>query len=286
MNDRLESYRKNAHTIAVAGPGVPIAAEFPVLAGRVVVLPAMNIPSGQARQQWGVALVDTCLRLAGRESGQSTPGWVRSQAVPGLEQLEAEWADADAAEKEAATRAREIAERRDVLAGHRRLLWATGHDFETAVRDALLLLGYGIESKTREPLVLSDGEQRLYVEVEAANNAVVEWPYIRLQRRLEEQMLKLRRNALGLVVVSGERMTQPDKRKRQYTDALKLACENYGYALVTGDTLFQMVQRALGGAEPEELEAMRRRIARARGVLEAPVALGEVTESSGGDPIF
>ncbi len=286
LNDKLESYRKNAHTIAVAGPGVPIAAEFPVLAGRVIVLPAMSIPSGQARQLFGQAVVDTCARLAGRESGQTTPTWVRSQPVPGLEQLEAELDEATTTAKDATVRVTEISQRRDVLASHRRLLWATGNDFETAVKDALLLLGYGLDSKAREPLTLTDGDTRLLVEAEAANEAVVEWPYIRLQRRLEEQMLKLHRTANGLVVANGHRMTQPDTRKSQFTEALKLACENYGYTLVTGETLFQMVQRALGGAEPEELEAMRRRIARARGVLTPAAALGETTESTGGDPIF
>ena len=286
LNDRLDVYRKNAHTIAVAGPGVPIAAEFPVLGGRVVVIPALNIPTGQARQQFGTALVDACLQLAGRESGQSAPGWIRSQPVPGLEQLEAEYEEADSALKAATTRAREVGERRDQLASHRRLLWTTGSEFGTAVRDALLLLGYGIDSPAREPLVVADGEERLFVETEAAAVAVVEWPYIRLQRRLEEEMLRLRKTARGLIVVNGHRMTQPDKRKAQYTDALRLAAENYGYALLTGETLFLMVQRALAGAEPDELETMRRRIARARGVLETPAALGEATESSGSEPIF
>ena len=206
--------------------------------------------------------------------------------MPGLEQLEAEFEEADSALKAATTRAREVGERRDQLASHRRLLWTTGSEFGTAVRDALLLLGYGIDSPAREPLVVADGEERLFVETEAAAVAVVEWPYIRLQRRLEEEMLRLRKTARGLIVVNGHRMTQPDKRKAQYTDALRLAAENYGYALLTGETLFLMVQRALAGAEPDELETMRRRIARARGVLETPAALGEATESSGSEPIF
>jgi hypothetical protein len=286
LNDRLDAYRKSAHTIAVAGPGVPIAAQFPVLAGRVVIMPALTLPTGQPRQQFGVAIVEACARLAGVEGGAVAPPWTRSLAVPGLEQLEAEWEDAKSASESASTRLREVGERRDDLTAHRRLLWAMGSEFETAVKNALLLLGFSLTSKPREPLIFEADGDTLYVESESANDAVVEWPYIRLQRRLEDLMLRLRKRGLGLVVANGHRGTQPEQRKVQFSEALKLACENLQYGLVTGDTLFQMLQRAIGGASDEDLAAVRRRILRCRGVLEPKVALGESSESSDSGPIF
>ena len=286
FNDRLEPYRKNAHTIAVAGSGIPIAAQFQVLAGRVIVMPAMTLPTGQPRQQFGVAIVEACARLAGVEGGATPPVWARSLAVPGLEQVDAEFEDAKSASEVATTRLREVTERRDELTAHRRLLWSIGNEFETAVKNALLLLGFSLTSKPREPLIFEADGETLYVESEASNEGVVEWPYIRLQRRLEEFLLRRRQRALGLVVVSGQRMTQPEQRKSQYSEALKLACENLQYGLLTGDTLFQMLQRAIGGASDEELEAMRRRILRSRGLLEQKVALGEAAEGEGSGSIF
>jgi hypothetical protein len=286
FNDRLDVYRKSAHTIAVAGPGVPIAAQFPVLAGRVVVIPALSLPTGQPRQQFGVAIVEACARLAGVEGGAAAPPWTRSMAVPGLEQVEAEYEDAKLQSETAATRLREVGERRDVLVAHRRLLWATGSEFESAVRDALLLLGFSHVSKPGEPLIFEADDATLYVETEASSEAVVEWPYIRLQRRLEDLMLRLRKKALGLVVVSGHRATAPEQRRPQFTEPLKLACENLGYGILTGDTVFQMLQRAIGGASDEELMAMRRRIFRSRGLLDQKVALGEAAEGSDSGPIF
>lgn len=286
FDDRLESYRKNAHTIAEAGAGVPIAAQFPVLAGRVIFMPALKLPTGTPRQKFGIALVEACVRLSGAEANPTPPAWTRSLAVPGLEQVEAELEDARRASDEANQRLREVSERRDDLAAHRQLLWATGHQFESAVRNALLLLGFNLESQPREPLKFSADGQEFYVEAEASDDAVVEWPYIRLQRRLEEYMIRLRKTAKGIIVVSGKRGEAPDKRKSQFSEPLRIASENYGYALVTGETLFQMVMRAIAGAEPSELESMRLRLVRARGLLDSATALGETSEAPESGPIF
>ena len=127
---------------------------------------------------------------------------------------------------------------------------------------------------------------KAFVEVESAREQVVEWPYVRLQRRLEELLLKRSEQRKGIVVVNGYNATQPDQRKQEFTDPLRIACENNRYALLTGQALFGLVQRALGGADEEALEGMRRRILRASGLLELPAALGEAEEPKDSGTIF
>lgn len=86
-------------------------------------------------------------------------------------------------------------------------------------------------------------------------------------------------------MANGFRGDAPENRPQQYTEPLRIACENYRFTLLTGTTLFAMVQRALGGAGESELAAMRRRLYRWSGLLEADAALGTAGEEPAG-PLF
>jgi hypothetical protein len=101
---------------------------------------------------------------------------------------------------------------------------------------------------------------------------------VRLQRRLEKRMLEGGDQPKGIVVVNGHRLSAPEERGPQFADTLRLACENYRYALVTGETLFAAVLRALEGAGEAELTGIRRRLLAASGEFPKERLLGTVDE--------
>jgi hypothetical protein len=287
LDDRHAEVRSTGRVIATTGAGVPIAMEFPVLSGRVVFLPVFGDEPNTARSQISTAIVQLCQRLAEGSTGEEAPYWVRSMALPGLEQAEAEVETATAASAAADAHLSTVRAQHDEIEHHRRLLWADGHPFEGAVIDALRVLGFAVTGGLGQPLAItSEGAQTL-VEMESAREQVVEWPYIRLQRRLEERLLKENERPGGLVIVNGFRLSAPDSRTDQVSTPLRVACENYRYTLLTTETLFNLVQRALGGAEPSDLAGIRRRLLGTPGLVTDEVALGTAdAHSTDVGPIF
>ena len=281
LHPQVGTAEQEGHVIAVGGSNVPIAAEFPVLAGRVVVTPVFAAVTGNTRTKLAQALVDAMARVASGAVLEDPPGWVRTLALPGSEQIEAELEEAEERASAAEAAATAVRERLDELVAHRRLLWATGPSFVAAVREALALLGLEATTEAGEPLAVREGDHRALVEVESTRDDASEWAYVRLQRRLESHLLEEGEQLRGVIVANGKRNIAPTARRSQYTDALRVACENYGYALITGDTLFTLVQRAMGAeAEGAPLEAAGRRLLYARGLVTTERALGEAEEES------
>ena len=287
LDPAVATARREGRVIAAGGANMPIAAEFPVLAGRVIVTPVFGSLTGNARARLAQALVDAMAELAEGAAAEDAPGWARSHALPGSEQIEAELDEAEQEESAAVARTAAVRERLALLTSHRRLLWATGPAFAAAVQDALALLG--LEPATvDEGLAASDGERAVLIEVESSREEVAEWPYVRLQRRLERRLLDEGEQLRGLIVVNGKRSIHPPARRRQHTDALRVACENYGYALLTGETLFALVQRALGvdAERATPFEAAGRRLIHGKGLITTAQALGEANEESDAGAIF
>lgn len=286
LNPRFLSTQKNARLIAVGGADLPIAAEIPVLAGRVVVIPVFNPVNGAARAKLAQAMVEAVAEVAEGGSVESVPTWARSLALPGSEQIEAELEDAETTAAQAAELVTSARERLDALTSHRRLLWASGRAFAEAVREGLALLGLTPTTGPIHPLAI-EGSRTALVEVESSREAVAEWPYVRLQRRLERHLLDEGEQLKGLIVVNGRRAVGPASRKEPMTDALRIACENYGYSLITGETLFALVQRALGAEQDDfSIEAAGSRLLDATGLVDTERALGETEETSGDPSIF
>lgn len=288
FDDRQAPVRQHARILATSGAAVPIAAEFSVLNGRVVFIPALPDETGTVRSDLAERLVNMAAQLTNDAVQPEAPYWSRGIPVPGLEQVEAELADAQAHLAESEARVAVSRERQDDLADHRRLLTDEGPALVRAVVRALALLEFAQTNQPGEPLAVESEGQLAYVECEGSRDEVVEWPYIRLQRRLEEWLLQHGDQLKGVVVVNGQRTLPPDERTKQFTDPLRNACDNYRYCLMTGETLFALVQRALGGAEPAVLTGMRRRILGAAGLLTTAVALGEADADKRADagPIF
>ncbi|MCC7362863.1 MAG: hypothetical protein IT303_00705 [Dehalococcoidia bacterium] len=285
FDDRQAAVRQ-AKIIATTGADVPIGVEFAVAGGRVVFVPAFGDDSGSFRSELADQLVDGISQMLGTSVSESAPYWARSLAVPGLEQVEAEIEEAEAAARESSERVETARARQDELAGHRRLVTDEGGTLAEAVRDALGLFGIAVTSKPGEAMVAEAEDLAALVETEGSREEVVEWPYVRLQRRLEDQLLKFGKQYRGIVVANGKRFSEPAYREREFADTLRIACENYGYCLVTGETLFTLVQRALGGAEDAMLTGIRRRLFSTKGLLTAELALGEVEEEKDTGPIF
>jgi hypothetical protein len=281
FDDLHPAFRQASRTLAAGGAGAPIAAEFEVMGGRIVFVPALTEDVGMVRAEIAQAIVDAAGQLLGAGSTATAPHWAQSIGVPGLEQVEAELEEADAAEMEARARVQSVRARAGELSAHRRLLWADGAAFREAVRTSLAMLSFNDDTEAGGGLAISSEGDRALVEVESSRGKVVEWPYVRLQRRLEERLLQQSEQLRGVVIANGYRDSQPEYREPEYTDALRIACENYRYCLLTADTLFALTQRALGGADRSTLDGIRRRILRTNGLLETAAALGEVKEDSG-----
>lgn len=267
FDDRQPELRRHARFLAAGGSGIPIAAEFQVLGGRVIFLPAFTDSVGMSRANLASALVQLCTRLDTHNVPSEPPYWSKSVPVPGLEQVEAELEEADSAAATATSHAAAVRERHDSLARHRRLLFEDGPPFVAAVAEALRMAGLDVRGGPGEPLAVTSEGQHAFVEVESSKGQVVEWPYVRLQRRLEEHLLTTSEQLKGIVIVNGQRETALDQRSEQYTEALRVACENYRYALMTAETLFTLVQRILGGADEATLLGVRRRLFAGSGLL-------------------
>jgi hypothetical protein len=287
FDERQAEFRRHGRAIALGGSVAPIAAEFPVLGGRVVFIPVLMESYGAGRTQLAQAIVDACRQMAGLSQEDTPPYWVRTVAVPGLEQVEAELEEAAAAEAEARSHLAAVRERHDALAKYRDPLWRDGPAYRAAVTAGLQVLGFSVTSGPGEPLVISSEETAAFVELESAPAQVVEWPYIRLQRRIEAELLAGRPAPKGLIIANAYREKEPDQREQELSEPLVRACENYRYALVTARTLFDLVRRALGAAEEAALLGIRRQMLQGAGVLASERLLGlagEETPETG--PIF
>lgn len=283
LDPALAGAGSKARVIAHGGSALPVAAEFPVLAGRVVVTPVFGNVTGPTRAKLAQALLDAMGEVAAGATAETPPSWTRTLALPGSETAEAGVREAEEAEAEAAARTEAAREGLARLAAHRRLLWAAGPAFADAVREGLALLGLRAVSERGEPLAVAGADDSAFVEVESTRESAAEWPYVRLQRRLERHLLEEGEQLRGIIVVNGKRHLNPAARREEFGAPLRTACENYGYALITGQTLFALVRRALEDDAP--FEAAGRRLLHARGLVGTEQALGE-TDDAGESGIF
>ena len=287
LDDRQPAFQRAApRVIATGGSGVAVAVEFRLLGGRVIFLPRFPDEIGGIRSKCADYVVEAARTLLSAADPTPEPAWARSFAVPGLEQVEAEAEEAEKAALEASARLEPIREQLKVLANHRRLIFEEGSAFTEAVTDALRILGFVVEGAEGDILTAESEASRSFVATEGSRDTVVEWPYIRLQRRLEQHLLAKAEQLGGVIVVNGQRTVPPDDRRERFTASLRIACENYRYCLVTGETLFALVQRALGSADDGALTGIRRRLMATNGLLETANALGEVEQGKDSGPIF
>lgn len=278
--------RAGTRIIAQGGVGAPVAVEFEIGGGRVVFLPVLPDDGGSLRAEVAARVIAALEQMHATTSPENAPHWERSVAVPGLEQIEAELEEAEKAVAEATGHRETSQAKADALRAYRRLVTREGVALTEAVADTLLLLGFNVRARHATTVEVEAEGLTAVVECEGSTVEVVEWPYIRLQRRLEEQLLKSGTAPRGIVVANGFRTKAPDERPVQHSDPLRIACQNYRYGLVTGETLFALAQRALGGADEATLSGIRRRLLGTAGLIAADAALGHAEPAEDAGPIF
>jgi hypothetical protein len=259
FSEQLPTFSSVAHVFARSAGGAAVGVEFKYGPGRIVFLPAMfQVPAGDPRFKLASTLLD-CFRQAVHAASEvEPPAWVREEPLPKLDQLEAAREAAARLLEEANERFSEASTGYDQLARYRRLLWQQGrYGLEPVVRESFLALGFGIFPDLDRPAVLEADGRTAFLEVEGSEEAVVEWPYFRLQKRLERDLLETRQPKKGVIVVNGHRLTPPAQRGQQYSDALRVAAENYRYALLTSGQLLNLIRAALLDPSPDSLQRLR-----------------------------
>jgi hypothetical protein len=281
FSERLPDFPSYGRVLIRSRGGAPIGVEMKVGQGRILMLPALeDVPAGEMRFELATALHDAIKRTLAGEDERDAPTWAAGFLLPGLEESEAEVQRAERAVQEARDRLMEIQARSTDLGRFRRLLWmGTSTGLDPAVRAAFRELGFSVEYDDARPLSMQrDGEYAL-IEVDASDDEVGEWPYLRLQRRLEKEMLETQRVKKGVIVINGHARRSPEKRGEQASNTLRIACENYRYALITGAQLFELVRSAKEDPSDENLQAIRAAVMGAEGALE-----GAVVQSRSAEP--
>jgi hypothetical protein len=269
FSERMPDFPTYGRVLMRSRGGVPVGVELAVGPGKILFLPALeDVPSGDMRFELANLLLDAVKRTIAGEDETDAPAWAAEYTLPGLDEAEAEIARAELAVREAQDRLIEVKSRNTDMGRFRRLLWATSQGaLDPAVRAAFREIGFSVEYDENRPMSMNRDGEWAFVEVEGSDEQVVEWPYLRLQRRLEKDLLATARVKKGVVVINGHARRAPEKRAQQASDALRVACENYRYALITGVQLFDLVRSAKQDPSDENLRALRQAVLTAEGAL-------------------
>ena len=273
FNDAAPGFAKAARVFARSGGGAPVGVEFRVLGGTVVFLPAPRSRGGDAGRKQAASILAAARELLDLPVGDP-PSWVRQQPLPGLDALEEASTEAESAVQRAEAQ-REAAEGElTQLTRVRDVLWTEGnHALLPAVVRCLELLGFRSYDRD-DQITLSDGGDRIELEVEGSVEPIAMAPHYRLRARLDQRIEQEGRPARGLVVANGERMQAPDRRKAPIADALRVAAEATSYAVLPTSELFAAAAAALDGLDDEELAAIRARLVEQDGVVSLGDLLG------------
>ncbi len=284
-HDRWISYRarieENApgfgaygHVFARSAGGVPVAVDLTVGKGHVILLPAFgSIAYGDQRFELAGEFLEALRRVAGSVADVTPPHWVADLALPGSEDAERQEREAAAAVETAQSRLAETRAELNKLTRFRSLLWQEGaHGLGPIVREAFRALGFEVEADPDKPGWIADGGVRAFFEIESSTDPVKEWPYLRLQKRVEQDLLRTKDPKHGLIVVNGQRLTPLPNRTEQISDTLRAAAENARFGILTTERLFDLVKYVLN--EPYDYanrSVMRARILGAVGEVGANV---------------
>ena len=181
---------ENARVVARSDGGTAIAVEIPVMAGRVIFIPALptRITPGErtaVASNLVAAIRNTLLTTA----EGSAPEWADEESLPGLEAARRRMQDAEAKVDE--LEAELDAARGEYLAieRFRRILWQEGkYGFDLPVRDALLELGFRQFSTVDQPGHFTLGSDGVFIETESSTGAVGMDPHYRLRQRMEARI--------------------------------------------------------------------------------------------------
>ena len=271
---------EDAHVLARSDGGTAIAIEVPVLAGRVIFIPALPPRITPAdRSTFAANLVAAIRNTLLTTAEGSAPEWLDDEPLPGLEEARRRMQDAEAKldELEAsldAAKAEYLGIER-----FRRILWQEGkYGFELPVRDALLQLGFRQFSTVDQPAHFVLGSDPVFIEAESSAGPVGMDPHYRLRQRLEAKIADDgRAPPHGVIIVNGYRETLPAEREQQYTNALRVAAESMRYCIVQASDIFDALRQKLEGKS--DGKAFCKLMLETEGVLSVPDAVGVVAAS-------
>ena len=248
--------------------GAAVAADLHVGGGRVIFLPALPDRIATAeRSALASALVGAIRNALLIAAEESPPDWLEDYPLPGSVEAERQLVAAESRVEEAEA---ELDAAKDELRGvdrYRRLLWQEGkYGLDLPVRDVLVLLGFTTYTPVDEPATLSYDGETVYLETQAAAEAVSMEPHYRLRQRLEAKIAQDGSRVRGLIVVNGYRELAPAERPQQYEDALRVAAESMRYAVVEATRLFEAVRAHLGG-DSDRVKEFCCRLIETEGVL-------------------
>jgi hypothetical protein len=272
---------ENARVLARSDGGTPIAVEVPVLAGRVIFIPALPSRITPAdRSAFASNLVSAIRNTLLTTADGSAPEWVDEEVLPGLDESRHRMQDAEA-------KLDELEAELDAARGQylgidrfRRILWQQGkYGFELPVRDALLELGFRQFSTADQPAHFAFGSTPAFIEAESSDDAVGMDPHYRLRSRLETKIAdEGRAPPHGIIVVNGFRETPPAEREQQYTNALRIAAESMRYCIVQATDLFDALRDKLEGKS--DGKAFCQLMMETEGVLTLPEAVGAAASAN------
>lgn len=273
LDERAPGVAEHARVFARSAGGAPIGVQIAVLGGQVIFLPAITSAGATQAMPEAQTMVAAIRDALGRVDDDRRPRWLDGHPVPGLAVLEASVDEARAARERAQSAYDEAASAAGELSALREVLWRAG---EQALLPAVVRcaehLGFGAR-EDGSGWLLSAAEGELLLEAEASEGAVGMAPHYRLRARADRLLEERARSAHGLVVVSGHRMTAPATRGSQSSDALRVAAESIGYALLTVDELFAAALAALadtgdeGAADEATLAGWRERLLAGEGLV-------------------
>lgn len=259
-----------ARAFVVSRGGAAVGVELAAARGRVFMLPALRAePSGDGRYAASDSLQAGIRRAEGVMAEGREPPWAAAYDLPGLAGRCAALEAAREAQA-SAQRALEAAEAaHDELARFRRLLWQEGSvGFGEVVVEALRLIGFTVHDRDPAAMELHHADLSMLLEIEASERAIDMAPHHRLRQRIEQTLERRGKAPRGLLVVNGERLTPPEQRRAEVSEALRLAAETMRYCIAPAQTLFEAVRAQLAG-EAAATEAYRRRLFEHDGVLAA-----------------
>ncbi|MEX1255546.1 MAG: hypothetical protein WEE64_14505 [Dehalococcoidia bacterium] len=268
--DNAPGFAGAGHVFARSVGGAAVGIELAVSNGRAIFLtPPARVPTGDARYVYSNALQDAIRRTLRLAAAAKPPAWLRDYELPGLaerrEAVEAARARLDEAQEAVAGGEAGI----DDLERYRRLLWQEGkYGLDQPVRDALALIGFTVVARdldTPAEVWTERDDQRVLLEVDAAEGAVGMDGHHRLRRRLEDAISKGKPRR-GLLIINGYRAQAPSQRPPQYDDALRVAAESMRYCVATTTQLFHAGRAALTG-DDATAAAFRERLLTTEGVM-------------------
>ena len=270
----------SARVLARSDGGTPIALEIPVLAGRVIFIPALPARITPAdRTTFASNLVAAIRNTLLTTAEGSAPEWVDEERLPGLEDARRRMQDAEAKLDELEA---ELDAARGEFLGidrFRRILWQEGkYGFELPVRDALLQLGLRQFSTVDQPAHFAFGSDPVFIEAEASTGPVGMDPHYRLRQRLEAKIADDgRAPPRGIIIVNGYRETAPAEREQQYTNALRVAAESMRYCIVLASDVFNALRDKLEGKA--DGKAFCKLMMETEGVVRLPEPAGAAASS-------